>query len=94
MAARQQSRISNVSCAGEIGQGLIPSRRFELANIQAIETAATALKKHHISITYQVDEPWKRSFFLTDPDGMMMEYYAFHQGAPLIQTSEDVAYLV
>ena len=67
---------------------------FELADIEAIETAATAMKKHDINIAYQVDEPWKRSFFLTDPDEMMTEYYALRQGASLIQTSDDVAYLV
>ncbi len=49
---------------------------FELESEGAVEAAETALGAKGIDMTQRVDNDSKRSFFLTDPDGLLSEYYA------------------
>lgn len=47
---------------------------FELADEQALDRAIESLNKREIHIEHRVDLPWKRSIFLTDPDGLSSEW--------------------
>jgi catechol 2,3-dioxygenase len=48
---------------------------FELSGESALDAAESALVTAGIPIAARTDLPWKRSFFLKDPDGMLSEYY-------------------
>ena len=47
---------------------------FEVADEAALETACEALRDARVAIDETVDLPWKRSIFLTDPDGLASEW--------------------
>ena len=54
---------------------------FELASENALDAARRDLARQGIGIEAEVDLPWKRSFFLRDPDGLLSEYYVTRGGA-------------
>jgi catechol 2,3-dioxygenase len=66
---------------------------FELANEIALEVAAQDLKHGGIQIEYAVDLPWKRSFFLRDPDGLMSEWYVRRDGRRNLTARNEVPLL-
>jgi catechol 2,3-dioxygenase len=67
---------------------------FELKDDAAFESALAQLAAAGIAVTHQVEEAWKRSFFLSDPDGMQVEYQLRRHGEREITSADDVAYLV
>jgi catechol 2,3-dioxygenase len=48
---------------------------FELESEEAVEAAESALRKKGIEPEISVDDDFKRSFFMKDPDGLLSEYY-------------------
>ena len=48
---------------------------FELSGEAALDAAEGALAAAGHAIAARTDLPWKRSFFLKDPDAMLSEYY-------------------
>ncbi|XOT94171.1 VOC family protein, partial [Alcaligenes pakistanensis] len=48
---------------------------FELASLQDLEQTLERLKARNITPIHDVNLPWKRSFFLRDPDGLLSEWY-------------------
>lgn len=55
---------------------------FEMKNDAELDTAIAGLAKRGIKPTRVVDLPWKRSIFLTDPDGQLSEWYVRRSAAP------------
>lgn len=66
---------------------------FELADEKAVEQAERQLAGVGIKPVKIVDQPWKKSFFLKDPDGLLTEYYAVRSGKRELAGAE-LAYLV
>ncbi len=54
---------------------------FELAGEPELDAALQALDRRGIAIEGTTDLPWKRSFFLRDPDGLLSEWYVRRGGA-------------
>lgn len=54
---------------------------FELADEAALDAALRALAGRGIAVEGTTDLPWKRSFFLRDPDGLLSEWYVRRPGA-------------
>ena len=50
---------------------------FDLANSAAVDAAEKALKARGIQPEKSVDNEWKRSFFVLDPDGLRSQYVAY-----------------
>lgn len=48
---------------------------FELKSEQSLQLALEKLRTHDVAVVRETDLPWKRSFFLRDPDGLLSEYY-------------------
>ena len=53
---------------------------FELANVDELEQALARLQAQGIAPTLNVSLPWKRAFFLQDPDGLLSEWYVPLEG--------------
>src|SRR5581483_5127386 len=53
---------------------------FEVASETALDDGERALTARGIAPVQKVDLPWKRSFFLRDPDGLLSEYYVTRHG--------------
>ena len=53
---------------------------FELASEEALQQAITKLKVAGAEIVHDVSLPWKRAFFLKDPDSLLSEYYVRRSG--------------
>lgn len=53
---------------------------FELMDIDQLEAAEKNLVRADIQVVRSVDLPWKRSFFIRDPDGMLVECYVPRDG--------------
>jgi catechol 2,3-dioxygenase len=53
---------------------------FELESERALTEAEAALRDRGIEPERVVDDAFKRSFFLSDPDGLLSEYYARRAG--------------
>ena len=47
---------------------------FEVADESSLDRACAALDDAGVAIDEIVDLPWKRSIFLTDPDGLASEW--------------------
>jgi catechol 2,3-dioxygenase len=54
---------------------------FELADEAGLDAALAALRERGIAPLRVVDVPWKRAFFLADPDGQCSEWYVRREGA-------------
>jgi catechol 2,3-dioxygenase len=67
---------------------------FELANEPALEAAAQDLKRGGTPLEHTVDLPWKRAFFLRDPDGLMSEWYVRRAAGRTLATRGDVPLLL
>ena len=67
---------------------------FELRDDEALETALTNLAAAGVPVAKTVNEDWKRSFFLSDPDGMHVEYLVRRPAHPEISAAERAVYLV
>ena len=76
---------------------------FELADEAALATALQSLRSRSASIErsiersieLEVELPWKRSFFLRDPDGLLSEWYVTRDGARELDKVElPLAYAV
>lgn len=63
---------------------------FELADEAALEAALRALAARGRAPERSVDLPWKRSFFLRDPDGLASEWYVSRPGARRLDARGDV----
>jgi len=50
---------------------------FELADAKAVDAAERQVRARGIVPERSIDDGWKRSFFLVDPDGLRSEYYAY-----------------
>jgi len=50
---------------------------FDLADAAAVDTAEAALKGRGIKPEKSVENAWKRSIFVLDPDGLRSEYVAY-----------------
>ncbi len=48
---------------------------FELKSEDKLQEAVDKLKSNGVAIEAEVDLPWKRAFYLRDPDGLLSEYY-------------------
>jgi catechol 2,3-dioxygenase len=55
---------------------------FELSSDAEFDQALKALAARGIKPNKTVDLPWKRSFFLVDPDGQRSEWYVRHAAEP------------
>lgn len=53
---------------------------FELENESGLQGALRALNSNGMPIEREVDLPWKRSFFLRDPDRILSEWYVLRGG--------------
>lgn len=82
-----------VLVAGESGRYHHAS--FELADEAGLDAALASLRQRGMAPFKVVDLPWKRAFFLTDPDGQRSEWYVRRDAEPDV-TSEtgDAAWLV
>ena len=67
---------------------------FELPDDAALETALANLEAAGVPVVKTVDETWKRSFFLSDPDGMQVEYLVRRPVSAEIKSVEHAVYLV
>ena len=67
---------------------------FELRDDAALETALANLAAGDVPVTRTVDEAWKHSFFLSDPNGMQVEYLVRRPAPADIKDAEHAAYLV
>jgi catechol 2,3-dioxygenase len=65
-------------CAG--GMPRYHHTSFELTSVASLDRAESRLKERGVPIERRVDLPWKRSFFLRDPDGLLTEYYVRRPG--------------
>lgn len=63
---------------------------FELADEASLENALQILAERQIAIEREVDLPWKRSFFLIDPDGLRSEWYVARSGQRQLAKIGDV----
>ena len=50
---------------------------FDLANPAAVDAAEKALNARGIKPERSIDNEWKRSFFVLDPDGLRSQYVAY-----------------
>ena len=48
---------------------------FELSDATTLSSVETALATRGIAVAKRVEVPWKRSIFLTDPDGLLSEWF-------------------
>jgi len=64
---------------------------FELADEAALEAAMQALAQRGIPLDAMVDLPWKRAFFLRDPDGLLSEWYVARTGQRALAARGDLA---
>lgn len=48
---------------------------FELKSEQKMQEAVDKLKANGVAIEAEIDLPWKRAFYLRDPDSLLSEYY-------------------
>ncbi len=53
---------------------------FQLNSEAELEEALTLLRNDRHVIVEETDLPWKRSFFIRDPDGLLSEWYVPRQG--------------
>ena len=53
---------------------------FELADESKLDEAASALEASRISVVARIDNTWKKSLVIADPDGMLLEFYAQRDG--------------
>ena len=66
---------------------------FEIADELALDDAREALTGSRITIEEEVDLPWKRSLFLSDPDGLSSEWYVRRDGSLDLNARDDVSLL-
>jgi catechol 2,3-dioxygenase len=50
---------------------------FELAGASAVDEAEHKVRSKGVKPERRIDNDWKRSFFLVDPDGMRTEYFVY-----------------
>jgi len=67
---------------------------FELGDEAALEAARQALSATGDTIMNMVDLPWKRSLFLSDPDGLVSEWYVHRDGPRKLSDRGDVSLLL
>ncbi len=70
---------------------------FELADDKAVDAAEKRLRAQGVKPEHSIDNDWKRSFFLVDPDGLRSEYYAYRTNGFADfhdVTGEEQAYLI
>jgi catechol 2,3-dioxygenase len=70
---------------------------FELASDAAVDEAELRVRSRGIEPERSIDNDWKRSFFLVDPDGLRSEYYASRTadfGALADASGEERPYLI
>jgi catechol-2,3-dioxygenase len=70
-----------------------PHASFELKDDAAFDSALAQLAAAGVAVTHSVQEAWKRSFFLSDLDGMQVEYQLRRRGDPETR-AHAAAYLV
>lgn len=63
---------------------------FEIADEAALDDALNALNASRIAIDAMVELPWKRSIFLSDPDGLSSEWYVRRDGPRDLGACGDV----
>ncbi|HEY1723008.1 MAG TPA: VOC family protein [Magnetospirillaceae bacterium] len=68
-------RYNLAICEGE--QNAYHHISFELESDKAVAEAERRLREVGIKPERSIDNDWKRSFFLIDPDGLRSEYYAY-----------------
>lgn len=74
-------------------QGGYGHASFELADDAALEAAMANFRERNVEITDLVDLPWKRSLFLTDPDGLVSEWIVRRDSPRELNARGDVALL-
>ena len=67
---------------------------FELADETALEQAEQGLAKAGVTPKFVVDLPWKRSMFLSDPDGLMSEWYVRRESPRVLESRGDIPLLL
>ncbi|WP_295381700.1 VOC family protein [uncultured Pseudacidovorax sp.] len=63
---------------------------FELADDAALEHAISRLPEAGVAIDRRVDLPWKRSIFVSDPDGLRSEWYVKRPGHRALASRGDL----
>lgn len=53
---------------------------FQLKDEKTLEEAKANLRRAGVKIVTETDLPWKKSIFLSDPDGMLSEWYVARSG--------------
>jgi catechol 2,3-dioxygenase len=94
-AALSTYRFSLVICKGHTAG--YHHAAFELSGESALDSAESAVTAAGIPIAARTDLPWKRSFFLKDPDGMLSEYYVSRSAPRSLDATQSPlapAYLV
>lgn len=81
-------RFNLAICAGEAPA--YHHAAFELESEAALEEARQALAARGIQTEAEVERPWKRAFFLRDPDGLLSEYYVLRTGKFTFDQAGDV----
>lgn len=64
---------------------------FELADEVTLDKALVKLRERQITVEREVDLPWKRSFFLVDPDGQRSEWYVARAGQRRLDLAGNVS---
>ena len=80
-------------CQGADGEAPVYHHAsFELRDPAAVDDAEAELKRRGVAPETSIDHPAKRSFFLTDPDGLRTEYFASRDSgaADLSQAPPDL----
>ena len=67
---------------------------FELADEAALADAEQSLAASNCAPKFVVDLPWKRSLFLSDPDGLMSEWYVRRDAPRSLASRGDVPLLL
>lgn len=63
---------------------------FELASVQDLEHTLERLKAQNITPVHNVNLPWKRAFFLRDPDGLLSEWYVTLAGERVLDSNHSL----
>ncbi|MGE4337702.1 MAG: VOC family protein [Pigmentiphaga sp.] len=63
---------------------------FELAGEAELEESIRRLSASEVKIVREVNLPWKRSFFLQDPDGLQSEWYVTRSAARRLSDRQEV----
>jgi catechol 2,3-dioxygenase len=64
---------------------------FELIDEPALEASLRGLRDAGVAVAAETNLPWKRSFFLRDPDGLLSEWYVYRPAPRRLEARGSVS---